>query len=76
MNRPLCVIAQEIVAVWGDKISPHARPYLEAMAHLDSIEDNFVLDSGRSVVLYFLSNATSWRGEEARKIKSELKGML
>jgi hypothetical protein len=27
------------------------------------------------VVLYFLSNAATWRGEKAREIKKELKAM-
>lgn len=27
----------------------------------------------RSIVLYFLSNATTWRGDDARRIKAELK---
>jgi hypothetical protein len=28
------------------------------------------------VVRYFLSNATSWKGDKAREIKAELKAML
>jgi len=28
------------------------------------------------IVRYFLSNATTWRGETARRIKAELKQML
>ena len=33
-------------------------------------------DDGGSIVLYFLSNATTWRGEDARRIKAELKSLL
>lgn len=75
MARPLYEIAREIRKTWT-KVSPYAEPYLEAMESLDSIDDNYYLDSGKSVVLYFLSNANTWRGEDARRIKAELKEML
>lgn len=50
-----------------------AQPYLEAMCQLDSVNDNYYADSGKSVVLYFLSNAQQYRGERAKMIKAELK---
>ena len=75
MARPLCEIAREIRKTWT-KVSPYAEPYLEAMESLDSINDNYYFDSGKSVVLYFLGNASTWRGEDARRIKAELKEML
>ena len=53
-----------------------AVPYLQAMATMESPQDNFGYDSGQSVVLYFLSNATTWRGDVARRIKKELKAMI
>lgn len=55
--------------------NPHyaAKPYLQAMRQLDSIDDNYYSDSGKSVVLYFLANAGTWRGDVARQIKKELK---
>lgn len=74
MARPLYEIAREIRADWK-KVSPYAAPYLSAMATLDSIEDNYIFDSGRSVVAYFLANAGSWRGDVAKRIKAELKEM-
>jgi len=46
------------------------------MHTLESINDNYYMDSGSSVVMYFLCNATSWRGEKARAIKKELNSML
>lgn len=73
--RPIYEIAREIRKTWT-KVSPYAEPYLEAMASLNSINDNYYFDSGKSVVLYFLSNANGWRGEDARRIKAELKAML
>lgn len=53
-----------------------AEPYLKAMSGLDSIKDSYGADSADSIVLYFLSNASAWRGPVAREIKSELKQML
>jgi hypothetical protein len=43
------------------------------MSTLDSIDDNYMFDSGKSVVIYFLSNASTWRGETAKRLKVELK---
>lgn len=73
--RPLGVIASEIRADWGRKVYFGAKPYLDAMASLNKISDNYYLDSGQSIVLYFLANARTWRGETAKRIKVELKKM-
>lgn len=73
--RPLHVIAKEIRANWP-KVNYAAVPYLNAMADLSKITDNYFDDSGQSVVAYFLANANSWRGEQAKAIKAELNTML
>ena len=73
--RPLSVIAQEIRQDWR-KVYFGAVPYLQAMATMDSPKDPYGADSGQSIVLYFLSNASTWRGEVARRVKKELKGMV
>ena len=73
--RPLSEIAADIVASWP-KVYFGAAPYLDAMRSLGRISDNYGADDGRSVVLYFLSNATTWRGDDARRIKAELKALL
>lgn len=74
MTRPLYEIAREIRNDWK---RPYfgAEPYLDAMFSLDSITDNFMYDSGHSVVLYFLANAKTWKGDTARRVKAELKAM-
>ena len=74
-TRSLSTIAREIRTDWA---KPYfgAVPYLQAMSALDSIDDNYGLDSAKTVVRYFLSNATTWRGEVARRVKAELKSML
>lgn len=73
--RKLHEVVSDIVADWK---KPYfgAVPYIRAMRYLDSVKDNYGLDSGESLVTYFLANATTWRGEKARAIKSELKSML
>ena len=73
--RPLFTIAREIRKDWK-KVSPYAAPYLQAMSCLNSVDDRYILDSGRSIVSYFLANAGSWRGETAKRIKAELKAMV
>lgn len=75
MARPIYEIAAEIRNDWKN-LSPYARPYLSAMFSLRTIEDNYLYDSGRSIVCYFLANAGSWRGETARRIKAELKEIV
>lgn len=72
--RPLCDIAREIRKTWPNPYFG-AVPYIQAMGGLSSVSDNFGFDSGRSIVAYFLNNAQTWRGEDARRIKAELKAM-
>jgi hypothetical protein len=76
MPRPIYEIAREIRADWGEKVNYAARPYLQAMLHIHEIGENYGLDSARSVVLYFLSNAATWRGPVAKRVKAELKAAL
>lgn len=74
-TRPLSTIASEVRATWP-KVNYAAAPYLDAMQVLYSIDDHYGYDSADMIVRYFLSNATGWRGEDARRIKAELKAML
>ena len=74
-KRSLSTIAAEIRKDWGSKVNFAAKPYLSAMAGLDSITDQYGYDDARSIVLYFLSNASSWRGDTAKRVKAELKAM-
>jgi hypothetical protein len=79
MHRPLYTIAAEIRKDWGansKRIPISADVYLRPMETLTSINDNYHMDTARSVVLYFLSNAATWRGETARRIKAELNTIL
>lgn len=73
--RPINEIAREIRQDWK---RPYfgAVPYLDAMGTLDSINDRYGLDSAKSVVCYFLANASTWRGEVAKRVKKELNLMI
>ncbi len=75
MARPLYEIAYDIRQNWT-KVNYAAEPYLEAMQHLNDINDDYFVDSAKSIVRYFLANANSFRGEHARRIKAELKSLL
>lgn len=70
--RPINVIAAEIKSLWKN-VYFGAVPYLDAMRSLVTKDDNYIHESGKSIVLYFLSNASAWRGDDAKRIKAELK---
>jgi hypothetical protein len=79
--RPLYEIAREIRKDWkaqtkNGRIPEPAEAYLGPMETLNSVNDNYIMDSGRSIVAYFLGNATSWKGDVARRIKAELNAMI
>ncbi len=73
-TRPIAEIAREIRKTWKNPYFG-AVPYLGAMMSLDKITDDYGADSGKSIVLYFLANANAWRGDDARRIKAELKAL-
>jgi len=75
MPRPIHEIAREVRADWK-KVYFGAVPYLDAMRDLDSIHDDYFYDTAREIVVYFLSNATTWRGPVARRVKAELKALF
>lgn len=71
-HTPLYRYAGTIKRNW-ENIDRSAKPYIDAMFNLDQITDNYGADTARSVVRYFLMNATKWKGEIARNTKKELK---
>jgi len=68
-------IAHAIAKDWTN-VSPYAADYLNAMKEIRSVEDNYYADSAKSVILYFLANAGSYRGDNARSYKALLKEMV
>jgi CHASE3 domain sensor protein len=75
-QRSLSAIAHEIRNDWGRNINRAARSYLDAMSVMDSMIDVYVCDDAASIVSYFLSNAATWHGPVAKRIKAELRAML
>lgn len=73
--RSICTIAQEISKDWTNPYFG-AVPYLAAMSCIDKLEDSYICENGRTQVIYFLANASTWKGVVARRIKAELKAML
>lgn len=73
--RSLSAITREIREDWT---KPYfgAVPYLDAMGTLNSVSDNYGCDSAKTLIVYFLSNATTWRGDTARRVKAELKALI
>jgi len=75
MKRPIYEIAQEIEVSWK-KPSFNAKPYLQAMYLLESVNDRYGVEDGKSIVLGFLANASTFRGEDAKCLKDELRNLL
>lgn len=65
--RTIAQVAKDIKKDWAN-VNYAAKPYLQAMLCQD-----YGFDGERSIVAYFLSNATTYRGENARAYKAELK---
>jgi hypothetical protein len=74
-GRSISDIAQEIEQHWS-KVNYAAKPYLDAMFSLNKITDKYGVEDADSILLYFLSNASSWRGPDAKRIKAELKQLI
>jgi hypothetical protein len=74
-NRSIASIAYDIKKAWA---KPYfgAKPYLDVMTSLDSIEDRFYCDDAKTIVMYFLANASTFRGNDAKVLKAELKNIL
>ena len=76
MTRQISEIAKEIVVAWP-KPNFAAVPYLEAMLQIHGdVNTMYYAESGRSIVSYFLCNAGTFKGEDAKRIKAELKKMV
>lgn len=75
--KALYEVAQEIKADWKS-VHPAAKPYLDAMRDIPSNDPNYPYGAEKAcdIVAYFLSNAATWKGETARRIKAELRQWL
>ena len=73
--RPLHAIARDIRMLWPNMYFG-AVPYVDAMSTLTGIGEAYGQDDARGIVRYFLANASTWRGTDARRIKAELKALI
>ena len=73
--RLICEIAADIRKHWKN-VYFGAAPYLEAMRHLTTLDSKYGEDDCKYILTYFLGNAATFRGPEARRIKAELQSML
>ena len=75
MTRSISSIARDIKRVW---VKPYfgAKPYLDAMLSLNTINDTYIYDDAKTVIMYFLANASTFRGNDAKILKAELKELL
>ena len=74
MNRKLSEIAKDILQHWKNPYFG-AKPYIQAMLLIHSTDPKapYLAESAEDIVAYFLANATTFRGEDAKRIKAELK---
>ena len=73
--RQIYEVASDIQREWK-KVNYAAEPYLRAMHSLNDKNSTFGYDSAKSIVNYFLSNASQFKGEKARDLKNELKAII
>ncbi len=71
--RHISRIAKDILIDWDNKVSPYAKPYLEAALSLETKLDCYYQDSAETIVLYALSNMGGYRTPRAKALKQELK---
>ena len=76
-KRTFRQIAKDIKSTWLN-IYFGAVPYLEAMLELDTTDPNamYYYDRAEDIALYFLANASTFRGNDAKRLKEELKKLI
>lgn len=77
-KRTFQQIAKDIKSTWMN-VYFGAVPYLEALLTLDTTdpEAQYVFEKAAGdIVRYFLANAQTFRGADARRLKEELKNLV
>lgn len=76
--RSLNAIASEICRTWPAARNQYhqAGSYVDAMKHCVLVTDMYGVETASGIVKGFLSNASTWRGADARRIKDELIAMV
>lgn len=75
-TRTFAEIMREVRKVWKNPYFG-AVPYIDALEQVDSSDPDasYLFETAKDIVPYFLANATTFRGVDARRIKAELKKM-
>lgn len=75
--RTFSEVAREIRAKWS---KPYfgAVPYLDALEQVHTSDKNapYMVEQVKDIVPYLLCNMTTFRGADARRLKTELKEMI
>lgn len=75
--RTFSEVAREIRAKWS---KPYfgAVPYLDALEQVHTSDKNapYMVEQVKDIVLYLLCNIATFRGADARRLKTELKEMI
>lgn len=76
-KRTFQQIARDIKSIWPN-IYFGAAPYLDALLTLNTTDPKamYYYDTAGDIARYFLANAQTFRGAEAKQLKAELKSML
>lgn len=79
--RPLHVIGMELLGHLRKLPESHMGywagiPYSRPLIYLQDTNDVYGADSADSIIRYALGNLSSWRGEDAKRIRAELKAHL
>lgn len=76
-KRTFQQIAKDIKSTWLN-VYFGAVPYLEALLTLDTTDSEalYGIETAGDITRYFLANAQTFRGADARRLKAELKSML
>ena len=76
-TRTFQEIAKDIKSTWLN-VYFGAVPYLEALLTLDTTDPDalYGIETAENIVNYFLANAQTFRGAEAKRLKAELKFLI
>lgn len=76
-KRTFQQVARDIKSTWLN-VYFGAVPYLEALLKLDTTDPNalYFCEKAGDIARYFLANARTYIGADARRLKAELKSML
>lgn len=76
-KRTFQQIAKDIKSIWLN-VYFGAVPYLEALLTLDTSDPNamYLYDTAEDIVRYFLANAQTFKGADAKRLKEELKNLV